>query len=90
MSSVKLTVKRLYKLHQDRMIKTTATVRIYVGDQLIATEEIGGMTESPVSKYIHHEAGADLPVRVEWECDGIADITAVGVGFCPCCHQNDN
>ncbi|OON35591.1 hypothetical protein BTJ39_22635 [Izhakiella australiensis] len=90
MGSVKLTVKRLYKLHQDRMIKTTATARVYVGQRLIATEEIDGMTESPVSKYIHHDAGPDLPVRVEWECDGIADMTAVGVESCPCCHHDDD
>ncbi|PIJ48526.1 hypothetical protein BL250_13540 [Erwinia sp. OLTSP20] len=90
MGSVKLTVKRLYKLHQDRMVKTTATARIYIGERLIATEQIDGLTESPVSKYIHHDADAHLPLRLEWECDGIADMSAVSVEFCPCCHHHDD
>lgn len=44
-----------------------------VGETLVATEEITGMTENPVSKYLHagELTGA---VRVEWECGGIAEI----------------
>ena len=74
MARIKLTVQRLYKLRGERMVNAQATARIYVGDLLIATEEISGMTESPVSKYLDHNEQADQPVRVEWECDGIADM----------------
>lgn len=57
MASIKLTVKRLYALQNERMVNTRATATIFVGEQQIATEEISGLTETPVSKYIHH----DLP-----------------------------
>lgn len=90
MSSVKLTVKRLYKLSGERMVNTHATARIYVGERLIATEDITGMTESAVSKYLHHAEPQGLPVRVEWECDGVADMAVVEIERCPCCHHDDN
>lgn len=88
MSSIKLTVKRLYQLQDQRMAATRATARVYVGDTLIATEEITGMTESPVSKYLH---AGELTgsVRVEWDCEGIADITAIQQERCPCCQHNE-
>jgi len=75
MTRVKLTVQRLYKLSGERMVNAQATVRIYVGNQLMITEEISGMTESPVSKYLHHTEPSGSPLRVEWDCDGIADMT---------------
>ncbi len=53
MSSIKLTVRRLYQLRDERLVATQATARIWLDDRLIATEEISGMTESPVSKYLH-------------------------------------
>jgi len=90
MASVKLTVKRLYKLSGERMVNTQATARIYVGDRLIATEEITGMTESAVSKYLHHAEPQGQPVRVEWECEGIADMAVVEIERCPCCHYDEN
>lgn len=88
MASIKLTVRRLYKISGERMVNAQATARIYVGDQLIATEEISGMTESPVSKHLHHQQSEGLPVRVEWDCDGIADMAAVEVKVCPCCQHD--
>ena len=89
MASIKLTVKRLYALQDERMVSTRATACIYVGDQLIATEEISGLTESAVSKYIHHELPAGQPVRVECQTEGIADITVSEVNICPCCRHSD-
>ncbi|NIF21759.1 hypothetical protein [Candidatus Pantoea multigeneris] len=89
MSSIKLTVKRLYQLQDERMVGTHATARIYVGERLIATEEISGMTESPVSKYLHATWQEGEAVRVEWDCAGIADISVVPVERCPCCQHED-
>ena len=90
MASVKLTVRRLYKLSGERMVNTQATARIFVGDRLIATEEISGMTESPVSKYLHHAEQQGQPVRVEWDCEGIADMAVTEIELCPCCQHDDN
>ncbi|MBP2167179.1 hypothetical protein J2125_000371 [Erwinia toletana] len=90
MSSIKLTVRRLYKLRDQRLVNTQATARIYVGDTLIATEEIAGMTESPVSKYLHHDQAEGQPVRVEWDCDGIADMAVAEVQVCPCCQHHEH
>ncbi|GAA0516330.1 hypothetical protein GCM10009414_27310 [Tatumella terrea] len=87
MASIKLTVRRLYALQNERMVSTRATASIYVGDQLIASEEISGLTESAVSKYIHHELPAGQPVRVEWQTPGIADMTVTEVEICPCCRH---
>lgn len=89
MSSIKLTVKRLYQLQDERMVNTRATARVYVGESLIATEEITGMTESPVSKYLHAGETAGQPVRVEWDCDGIAEMTVMEIERCPCCQHNE-
>lgn len=89
MSSIKLTVKRLYKISGERMVNTHATARIFVGDMLVATEEVTGMTESPVSKYLHHQQAEGQPVRVEWECDGIADMVVTEMQVCPCCRQQE-
>lgn len=88
MASIKLTVRRLYALQDERMVSTRATASIYVGDQLIATEEISGLTESAVSKYIHHNLPAGQPVRVEWQTTGIADMTVSEVDLCPCCRHD--
>lgn len=87
MSSIKLTVKRLYQLRDERMVNTHATARIYLGDTLVATEEISGMTESPVSKYLHAGDVAG-PLRVEWDCAGIADMSVTMVERCPCCQDH--
>ncbi|CCG87585.1 hypothetical protein [Erwinia piriflorinigrans] len=89
MGSVKLTVRRLYQLSGERMVNTQATARIYVGEHLIATEQIGGMTESPVSKYLHHAHAQGQAVRVEWDCDGIADMAVTEIEQCPCCHYDE-
>lgn len=90
MGSVKLTVKRLYKLSGERMVGTRATARIYLGEHLIATEQIDGMTESPVSKYLHHSQTLGQALRVEWDCDGIADMTVTEVELCPCCQYDEH
>ena len=89
MSSIKLTVKRLYQLRDERMVNTRATARIYLGDRLFATEEITGMTESPVSKYLHAGDVAGQPLRVEWDCAGIADMSVTAVERCPCCQDHE-
>ncbi|WP_034948233.1 hypothetical protein [Erwinia oleae] len=89
MNSIKLTVKRLYKLSGERMVNAQATAHVYVGEKRVATEEITGMTESPVSKFLHHTEAQGQPVRVEWECDGIADMAVVEVQVCPCCQHNE-
>ncbi len=89
MASIKLTVKRLYALQDERMVTTHATASIYVGDQLIATEQISGLTETPVCKYIHHQLATGLPVRVEWQTTGIADMTVSEIEQCPCCQHSE-
>ena len=50
MSSIKLTVRRLYQLRDERMVSPCHGAHL-LDDTLVATEEISGMTESPVSKY---------------------------------------
>lgn len=89
MSSIKLTVRRLYQIRDERMVNTTATARIFVGEQLVATEEISGMTESPVSKYLHAGDSQGQTVRVEWDCEGIADMIVTEIERCPCCQHNE-
>ncbi|WP_028715252.1 hypothetical protein [Pantoea ananatis] len=89
MSSIKLTVKRLYQIRDERMVNTKATARIYAGETLVATEEITGMTESPVSKYLHMDGLAGQAVRVEWDCEGIADMNVTEIERCPCCQHNE-
>ncbi|MBE5251406.1 hypothetical protein [Mixta mediterraneensis] len=89
MSSIKLTVKRLYQIRDERMVNTKATARIYVGATLVATEEITGLTESPVSKYLHAETQAGQVVRVEWDCEGIAEMTVAEIERCPRCQHNE-
>ncbi|MGB9098150.1 hypothetical protein [Erwinia sp.] len=89
MASIKLTVRRLYKISGERMVSTHATARIFVGEQLVATEEISGMTESPVSKFLHHQQAEGQPVRVEWDCDGIADMAVTEIQVCPCCQHDE-
>lgn len=88
MASIKLTVKRLFKISGERMVNTQATARIYVGEKLIATEEIAGLTESPVSKHLHHNEAEGQTVRVEWDCDGVADMAVTEVQICPCCQHD--
>lgn len=88
MASIKLTVRRLYKISGERMVSAEATARIYVGEKLVATEEISGMTESPVSKYLHHDEAEGQSVRVEWQCNGIADMAVVEMQICPCCQHD--
>lgn len=87
MSSIKLTVKRLYLLRDERMVSTTVTARIYLDDQLVATEAISGMTESPVSKYLHVDDVAGKTLRVEWGCVGMADMSVTALECCPCCQS---
>ncbi len=89
MSSIKLTVKRLYQICDERMVNTKATVRVYAGDRLVATEEVTGLTESPVSKYLHAGTAPGQAVRVEWDCEGIAEMTVAEVERCPCCQHNE-
>ncbi|EOS92934.1 hypothetical protein LU631_12385 [Erwinia tracheiphila] len=88
MASIKLTVRRLYKISGEHMVSTEAVARIYVGDKLVATEEISGMTESPVSKYLHHSEAQGQSVTVQWQCDGIADMAVAEMQICPCCQHD--
>lgn len=90
MASIKLTVRRLYKISGERMVNTQATARIFVGEQLVATEEIAGMTESPVSKFLHHDLAKGQPVRVEWDCEGVADMAVAEIEVCPCCQHDEH
>ncbi|KAA8996928.1 hypothetical protein FJU30_19935 [Affinibrenneria salicis] len=89
MSTIKLTVNHLYQQAGEHRVASRATARVFVGDTLIASEEIAGMTESPVSKYIHHSLAEGLPVRVEWDCAGSASMLVAEVQVCPCCLHNE-
>ncbi len=87
MPSIKLTVNYLYRQSGEAREASQATARVFVGDDLIATEAITGMTESPVTKYLHHSGPEDQPVRVEWDCQDVAAMTVSVVEICPCCHH---
>ena len=87
MASIKLTVNQLYQLRDGEKRPSRAVVRVYVGDALVATEEITGMTEQAVSKHLHHSLPEGQPVRVAWESDGTAMISAAEVDVCPCCQS---
>ncbi|MFC3396265.1 hypothetical protein [Brenneria rubrifaciens] len=89
MSSIKLTVNYLYQQSGDRRVASLATARIFVGDTLIATEVITGMTETPVSKYLHHSPSQGQPVRVEWDSAGITSMLVSEIQMCPCCQHNE-
>lgn len=90
MASIKLTVLRLYQLQDQRMVACQAQADIFVGEFLVTTEKISGITESPVSKIIHHHYPSTLPVRVEWQCEGIADMQVSVYDSCHCCTSGDS
>ncbi|MBG6246765.1 MULTISPECIES: hypothetical protein [Symbiopectobacterium] len=85
MASIKLTVNYLYQLQGNEKKPAHAVARVYVGDTLSATEEITGMTEEAVSKYLHHSLPEGQTVRVEWD----SAISAAEVHMCPCCHAEE-
>lgn len=89
MSSIKLTVNHLYRQSGDQRTASLATARIFVGETLVATEEITGMTESPVSKYLHHSLAEGQPVRVEWDSEGVTAMDVSEVHVCPCCQHDE-
>ncbi|MDC9818664.1 hypothetical protein R0L47_11240 [Pectobacterium polonicum] len=88
MPSIKLTVNYLYRQSDKTREASQATARIFVGDALVATEVVSGMTESPVNKYLHHSEPEGLPVRVEWDCQGTTAMTVSEVEICPCCQHD--
>lgn len=88
MPSIKLTVNYLYRQAGETREASQATARVFVGDELIATEVITGMTESPVEKYLHHSGREAQAVRVEWDCEGTTSMTVSEVEICPCCHHD--
>ncbi|WP_409306864.1 hypothetical protein [Pectobacterium sp. B1J-3] len=90
MSRIKLTIDYLYQLAGEQRIASLATARVFVGETLIATEEISGMTESPVSKYLHHSLPEGHPIRVEWDSDGVVSMHVSEVDVCPCCQHDDH
>ncbi len=89
MPLIRLTVHRLYAIENDRMVATQATARVFVGDECIATEEINGLTESPVFKHIHHSHPAGREIRVEWDTPGFAEMAVSEQASCQCCHPGD-
>ena len=90
MPSIKLTVNRLYQWRAGEKHPVRAVARVYAGEVLVATEEITGMTEEPVSKYLHHNLPEGQHVHIEWDCMGEAIMTADEVQVCPCCHPQAN
>ncbi|QQG29861.1 hypothetical protein JFY74_07445 [Pectobacterium carotovorum] len=88
MPSIKLTVNYLYRQSGETREASQATARVFVGDELIATEVITGMTENPVEKYLHHSGREAQPVRVEWDCEGTTAMTVSEVEICPCCYHD--
>lgn len=88
MTGMKLTVRRLYRIQNDRLLHAQAVVHIFVGDVQVVKETISGMTESPVSKYLHHDQPRGQNIRVEWECEGIADMIVTELAVCPCCQPS--
>ncbi|GKW14262.1 hypothetical protein PEC301937_02120 [Pectobacterium carotovorum subsp. carotovorum] len=88
MPSIKLTVNYLYRQVGETREASLATARVFVGDELIATEMITGMTEVPVDKYLHHSGQEAQSVRVEWDCEGTTAMTVSEVEICPCCHHD--
>ncbi|KFX04717.1 hypothetical protein KP22_12550 [Pectobacterium betavasculorum] len=88
MPSIKLTVNYLYRQSGETREASQATARVFIGDDLIATEVITGMTESPVNKYLHYSGPERQPVRVEWESEGTTAMTVSEVETCPCCHHD--
>ncbi len=89
MASIQLTVNRLYQLQGNEKKPAQAVARVYVGDTLLSTEEITGMTEDAVSKYLHHSLPEGQVVRVEWDCAGVTTMSAAEVHMCPCCHAEE-
>lgn len=88
MASIKLTVNHLYQLQAGEKQPTRAVARVYVGQTLLATEEISGLTEEAVSKYLHHSLPEGQSVRVEWDCAGNVALSVEEVNVCPCCHED--
>lgn len=74
MASIKLTVNHLYQLQGNEKKSAHAVARVYVGDTLLATEEITRMTEDAVSKSLHHSLPEGQAVRVAWDCAGVTTI----------------
>lgn len=96
MERIKLTIHYLYKLPSDstngsacEKQDATATARIYAGDTLLLTETMQGQANHferfiPF-EHLHDLCPDDQALRVEWECDGSAEMSVSRVEMCPCC-----
>lgn len=90
MPRLRLIVKRLYALDNQRMVNAQATARIYVGENCIATEQISGLTESPVYKLIDYSGSLTGELRVEWQTEGFAEMTVTEQTDSADCSQSDD
>lgn len=77
MSRLKLTVKRLFKIQDQRLVAADAKVHLYLDDVWICTEQVSGLTETPVSKFIPCRSAVDGVATLKCECDGVAEMVVV-------------
>jgi len=96
---IKLTIHHLFKLLSEptkdsanKKMDATAIARIYAGDKLLLTETMQGQANH-FDRYIPLDSLSTLcsegqELRVEWECDGSAEMSVSRVEMCPCCAED--
>lgn len=84
MERIKLTIHHLHKIVSDEKQDAHAVARIYSGEELLLTETMSGQAIH-FDRYIHADNDTGKPLRVEWDCDGSANMSVSRAEVCPCC-----
>jgi len=85
---IKLTIHHLHKFVSGEKQDAQATARIYAGEALLLTETMTGQAIH-YDRFIHAENDNGKPLRVEWDCDGVADMSVSRAEVCPCCGGSE-
>lgn len=89
MERIKLSIHHLHKLVAGEKHDAQATARIYAGDKLILVETMQGQA-AWYDRYLQSTEDNGQPLRVEWECNGLAKMTVSRVEVCPCCGGDES
>jgi len=81
---IKLTIHHLHKIISGEKQDAQAVARIYAGDELLLTETMTGQAVH-FDRFIKAEGDTGKPLRVEWDCDGSANMSVSRAEVCPCC-----
>lgn len=88
MERIKLTIHHLHKIVSGEKQDAQAVARIYAGEYLLLTETMTGQALH-YNRYIKADDHSGEPLRVEWECDGFAEMSVSRAEVCPCCGGDE-